>query len=255
MLVRDLLEALDRRFDLSRAAAWDRVGLQVGSPNQPVTTIGVCHEVTEAAIDEMAAIAVDTVVAYHPLLFTPTTSFIDGPTAEGRVLRLARANVSLIVVHTAFDAAPGGAAESLAAQLGVTDVSRFGCEDDDPDRCIGRVGDVTPTELGSFTDLVAEKLDTSVRVAGDLSSLIGTVAVVPGSGGSFVAAAAAVADVLVTGDVKHHDAAMALDRGCAVVDAGHVPTERPGIDALYSAVHTMTDAAVRIGADPYPWKD
>lgn len=255
MLVADLLEALDRRFDLSRAAAWDRVGLQVGSPHQPVGQVGVCHEVTQEAIDEIVAANVATLVAYHPLLFAPTTSFIEGPTAEGRALKLAVAGVSLIVVHTAFDVAAGGTADSLASELGVKDVTGFGCKDDDPDRCIGRIGRIAPTELGRLADLVAERLNAPVRVAGGGADRIQAVAVVPGSGGSFVGAAAHIADVLVTGDLKHHDVAQALDNGLAIIDAGHIPSERPGINALYAAVCAMTDDVVRIGTDPDPWKD
>ncbi len=255
MLVLDLLEALDRRIDLSRAAAWDRVGLQVGSLHRPAGCLGVCHEVTDAVITEIVTAGVATLIAYHPLLFAPTTTFIDGPTAEGRALKLATAGVSLIVVHTAFDATKGGTADSLAAALGVDDVTGFGCEDDDEGRCIGRIGNIAPTDLGAFADLVAQRLDTSVRLAGGRAHQIATVAVVPGSGGSFIDAAVDKANVLVTGDVKHHEVTRALDRGLAVIDAGHVPTERPGINALYAAVRTIADDVVRIDIDPNPWKD
>ncbi len=255
MHVMDLLEALDRRIDFSRAASWDRVGLQIGSPHQPIGRIGVCHEVTETAIAEIAAAGINTLIAYHPVLFAPTTTFVDGPTAEGRALRLAIAGTSLIVVHTAFDAAPGGTADSLASELGISDVAGFGCQDDDDRRCVGRIGAVASIELGAFAELVSDRLGTPVRVAGSRTSRVEAVAVVPGSGGSFVDAAADAAQVLVTGDVKHHDVAHALERGLSVVDAGHIPTERPGINALYAAVRTITDDVVRIDTDPNPWKD
>ncbi len=60
--------------------------------------------------------------------------------------------------------------------------------------------------------------------------MVGRVAVVPGSGSSFIgAAAAAGADVLVTGDVGHHRMVEAGDRGLAIIDPGHLATERPGM--------------------------
>ena len=52
------------------------------------------------------------------------------------------------------------------------------------------------------------------------------IAVCGGSGGDMVSAAAfAGADVLITGDVKYHDAEDALAAGICVIDAGHFPTE------------------------------
>ncbi len=53
-----------------------------------------------------------------------------------------------------------------------------------------------------------------------------TVAVIPGSGGSMLGAVDA--DVLVTGDMRHHQARDAVARGVAVIDPGHAATERPG---------------------------
>ncbi len=254
MLVQDLVHTIDDVIDLARAASWDRVGLQLGSPHASVGTVGVCHELTPPAVDEAVARGIDTVVTYHPLLFSPTASFVDGPTASGRALRLAIAGISVIVVHTAFDAAPGGTADALARVVGLENPVGFGCEDDDPRRCIGRIGSIRPAPLGRLTANVSRDLETSARLSGDPDRMVERVAVVPGSGGSFIPVALD-ADVLVTGDVKHHEAVTAAENGLAVIDAGHIPTERPGFDALYDVIITMTDNTQRIGPDPYPWKD
>ncbi len=255
MLVAELIDALDEQIDFSRAADWDRVGLQVGSPHDRVGNAGVCHEVTSDVVRDALSGGVTTLISYHPLLFVPTTSFVHGPTPEGRALDLARGRVSVIVVHTAFDAAPGGTAESLGRAMGVIGMFGLGCEEGDPRRCIGRVGTIDPVTLGTYAGVVGRRLGTSTRIAGDAKSTIERVAVVPGSGGSFVDAAADVADVLITGDVKHHDARRAIDRGLAIIDAGHVPTERPGVEALYAALNTLIDDVKQVGGDPDPWKD
>jgi dinuclear metal center YbgI/SA1388 family protein len=254
MLVQDLVNAIDDAIDLTRAATWDEVGLQIGDPDAAVGTVGVCHELTPAAVDEAIASGLDTVVVYHPLLFAPTTTFVDGPTPTGRALRLAIAGVSVVVVHTAFDCVPGGTADALASIIGIEDAAGFGCEDDDPRRCIGRIGAVKPISLAALASHVSDALATTVRSSGEGDRTIETVAVVPGSGGSFVAAALD-ADVLITGDVKHHEVALASENGLAVIDAGHIPTERPGYEALYDVIVTMAEHTQRIGSDPYPWKD
>ncbi len=50
---------------------------------------------------------------------------------------------------------------------------------------------------------------------------------VGGSGGGMISAAVgANADMLITGDITHHQALEARERGLAVVDGGHFATER-----------------------------
>jgi putative NIF3 family GTP cyclohydrolase 1 type 2 len=44
------------------------------------------------------------------------------------------------------------------------------------------------------------------------------------------AAWAAEADLLITGDIKHHDAVLAKELGLALVDAGHYETEKSALD-------------------------
>jgi putative NIF3 family GTP cyclohydrolase 1 type 2 len=86
---------------------------------------------------------------------------------------------------------------------------------------------------------------------------VARVAVIPGSGASFVAGAlAAGADVLVTGDVDHHRAVAAMDGGLSVIDAGHAATERPGVGRLADWVATCSSSVVDFtGIDPTPWKE
>ena len=323
-------------IDLSKAAHWDPVGLQVGDPAAPVDRVAVCHEVTPDVVAAATQADVDLLVSYHPLLFSPTKRFVQGGSAAGRAFQLATAGVALHVVHTAFDVAPGGCAEALAEALGVPepsefgmaqrpesrkivtyldlapgedamaalDTSRIGLSDsqglwsmrsgDDPARLemtvpvasadtviaalaagyhrhdphfeifhvrpiggfVGRVGHLPePVSLRSFVSRTNEVLGPQIRVAGDAESLIATVAVVPGSGGDLIAAArGAGADVLVTGDVSHHRAHDALQRGLAVIDAGHAATERPGVARLYSLISSMFEKVTDLThIEASPW--
>ena len=358
--VASFLARLDGRFPLEKAAAWDRVGLQVGDREAPATSVAVCHDVTGEVVDAVTRAPVDIVVAYHPLLFTDAASLVAGPGPAGRAYRIARIGSSLVVVHTAFDVAAGGAADCLASTIGLEQVRGFGpswgagadrfvvyvpSADADHvaaamtragggrignyDGChfrveglgsfgpregaapvagsVGRpstveevrlemisprsrrdavaaaIGEVHPYEepafdvfeaisspglagragalsepmaLSELADDVAQRLGSYVRIGGDPTAVVGRVAVVPGSGSSMIEEAARVADVLVTGDVSHHRAREALDRGLFVLDAGHVPTERPGVRALYAAVaEIVPDATDLTDLDPHPWRE
>jgi dinuclear metal center YbgI/SA1388 family protein len=124
------------------------------------------------------------------------------------------------------------------------------------DGMVGRIGRPPGgTTLRSFSQMVAEVLGGAVRLswAGDNFNLV---AVVPGSGAEFVdSAAASGARVLVTGDVRHHEARRAIDLGLSVIDPGHARTERPGVAALLNLVSAAAPDVVDLtGIDPSPWE-
>jgi putative NIF3 family GTP cyclohydrolase 1 type 2 len=120
---------------------------------------------------------------------------------------------------------------------------------------IGRVGGFQGS-LGDLAVIVAEQLGSwPPRVSGDSDRPLSRIAVVPGSGADFLLTAAGMADAMVTGDVSHHRAVAALDAGLAVVDPGHIATERPGLAALVATVREVVDFEVTdlTHLDPQTW--
>jgi len=100
---------------------------------------------------------------------------------------------------------------------------------------LGRVGYLPdPLTLEQLLVRVKEALGVSwLRVVGDLDSQIKKVAVCGGSGGNLVSAAAFQgAQVLLTGDVKYHEARDAQDLNLNIIDAGHDLTEQVVIPTL-----------------------
>ncbi|MFO7299424.1 MAG: Nif3-like dinuclear metal center hexameric protein [Actinomycetes bacterium] len=251
--VAEIVAEMAARTRPENAAGWDPVGLQLGDPKAGVERVAVCHEVTEAVVARVEEEGPDLLVSYHPLLFTPTRRIVAGRSAEARAYRLVRAGVALLVTHTDFDAAPGGAADSLASALGLDPADPFGADPDEP--AIGRSGAFD----GTLADLASHAVRLfgadGLRVHGEPDRRIERVAVVPGSGSSFIEQAADVADALVTGDVSHHGAVRALDLGLAIVDPGHTATERPGMRSLVQFVTAIEGIEVLdlTGLDPRTW--
>jgi dinuclear metal center YbgI/SA1388 family protein len=122
---------------------------------------------------------------------------------------------------------------------------------------IGRVGSLDrPTPLGDFSDRVTEILDAPARCSGRRDQVVTRVALLPGSGGSFLEAAAATeADVYVTGDLSHHQTRAALDLGMSTIDPGHAATERPGVIQLMSVARTIMPDVIDLTEDATPWKE
>jgi len=100
---------------------------------------------------------------------------------------------------------------------------------------LGRVGFLEQAAtLEDLVHRVGKELGSSqIRVVGERKRKIKKVAVCGGSGASLIPDAVEVgSDVLVTGDIKYHDAQDAKAMGLAIIDAGHYETERPVIPSL-----------------------
>lgn len=94
---------------------------------------------------------------------------------------------------------------------------------------LGRIARLKqPVQALNFLDTVRYVLKAdALRVnTSELTGRIERFAVVTGSGASLWKKCVGRADVLVTGDMKHHEAIDALEAGLIVVDAGHFHTEK-----------------------------
>jgi dinuclear metal center YbgI/SA1388 family protein len=112
----------------------------------------------------------------------------------------------------------------------------------------GRLGTLrqrlTPEELREH---VSESLGYPSRLVADVGRQIETVAVLGGSGGSFIPeVAASGAHAYVTGDVDYHDALLAESLGLTVVDAGHAATELPALEPLALRLMELVDVPVGV---------
>jgi len=234
----DLVHAL---YPPSDAADWDHPGLQVGDPRWTVDRVLVTLDVTSAVLEEAASGPATLVLAHHPILLHPLRALTPDTAAGALALRAARAGIAVAAAHTNLDAADDGAGTSdpVASALGLIGVAPL-CPPASPGaRAMGRVGDLPePMSLRTLARRVAEALPApSTRFSGEGERRVRRVAVLGGSGTSAVPdALRAGADVLVTGDVRHHVALDALELGLALVDAGHHATEVAAMPAFAANV-------------------
>lgn len=95
---------------------------------------------------------------------------------------------------------------------------------------IGVVGFLDESvSLEDFSEEVKNVLEVEqVKVVKAADSPIRKVAVCPGAGAEYIVKAASLGcDVLVTGDVKYHEAQLAKSLRLSIIDAGHYETEAP----------------------------
>ena len=100
---------------------------------------------------------------------------------------------------------------------------------------LGRIGRLSaPLLLSDFARQVKSKLSAPwIRTVGDLDRPVQKIALCGGSGGSLIGEALRQgADVLVTGDLKYHEARRAEAEGMALIDAGHFASEHLMVSEL-----------------------
>ena len=107
-------------------------------------------------------------------------------------------------------------------------------KEDEPEG-IGRVSDLeTPMTLRECCEDVKSAFHLgAVKVFGNLEEKVKRIAICPGSGKSVIQAALDKnADVLITGDIGHHEGIDAVAQGLAIIDGGHYGIEHIFIEDM-----------------------
>ena len=119
-----------------------------------------------------------------------------------------------------------------------------------PDGCgYGRIGHLPqPMTANELQHHVYDSLGFPARLVSEPNSRhIERVAVLGGSGGSFIEEVAARgADAYITGDLSYHDALLAESLGLVAVDAGHAATELPSLSPLATRLAELVDVPVEV---------
>jgi dinuclear metal center YbgI/SA1388 family protein len=115
--VAQLTGILDRLAPPRLAAAWDNVGLQVGSRNWPVNKVWTALDPLPEVVAAACETGVDLLVTHHPLFFKPVKR-IDCASALGRVVEMAVSRqLAIFCAHTNLDSVAGGLNDVLAQRM------------------------------------------------------------------------------------------------------------------------------------------
>jgi dinuclear metal center YbgI/SA1388 family protein len=264
LTVAEIIGMLEAVAPPQTAESWDNVGLQVGSPAQETGACLLTLDVTLDTLREARQCGAGLIIAHHPVIFTPMRTITEAHPAGSVILAAARAGLSIYVAHTNLDAAPRvGTAAALAEHLGLGTGPVLeplgggpasGEEPSGPG--IGLVVDLPEMKLSALGQYVCTRLDTVVRLVGDPDRTVSRAALVPGSGGSLLEAIPEVADVLITGELRYHDALYARWLEVGAVVAGHYETERPVLNGLARYLKEASGGALQtpitqVRTDPY----
>lgn len=224
-----IIEKLEELSPVSYAEEWDNIGLLAGRRDKEVETIFIALDATDDVIEDAVRLGADMLITHHPLIFKKLDKVNTDDFIGRRVYQLIKNDISYYAMHTNFDVM--GMADAAADELFLRDreVLNVTFEDDISKEGCGRVGHLKECmSIEALAELVKEKFHVpNVRVFGELGDIVEVAAVMPGSGASYIKDAInAGAEVMITGDIDHHDGIDAVAQGLTVIDAGHYGIEK-----------------------------
>ncbi|ORY77823.1 GTP cyclohydrolase 1 type 2/Nif3 [Protomyces lactucae-debilis] len=254
--LRQVSDIVQKLFPPSLAGSWDNVGL-LWEPghSRGVDQVLLCIDLTTSVVNEVCANkSIGHVVAYHPPIFRGLKRFNNDDAQQKLLMRLASLGVGVVCVHTSADAIPGGVNDWLAHVIAQKiDAFRAGEPSHLHTKCLeeadttkldssfdgagaGRL--LTLQENGANTRLPLSEICKRLKTGLGLSHLqmssdesmkdCRTVAICAGSGGSLFESSKAFdkADLLVTGELSHHECLRYQEKKVPVILTGHSNSER-----------------------------
>ena len=203
--------------------SFDNAGLLVGDSNAEFQNALLCLDITPAVVNEAVEKNCTLIISHHPVIFQAVKSCL----ADSVPYLLAKNGLTAICAHTNWDQATGGVNDTLCRILGI-DCSAV--VQPSTEFRMGTLANAVPAK--EFARFAAEKLQTAVRLT-NADRMVKTVAVCGGAGSDYYAQAAMNgADLLLTGEVRHHEYLAADALGFSLAAAGHYETEVPAMTAL-----------------------
>ncbi|WP_461811072.1 Nif3-like dinuclear metal center hexameric protein [Faecalimonas sp.] len=240
MLCKNIVRRLEELYPSDMAFEWDNVGLLVGRKEKEVKRIYVALDLTEEILVKAIEEKADMIVTHHPMIFSPLRTITDEDFIGRRVVKLLQHDIAYFAMHTNYDV-------MRMADLSA-DILNLKCQKAlertsvQENLGIGKIG-VCEKEmtLSQCAKLVKENFHLdAVQVFGKEDKRIQKIAVCAGSGKSVISVAIDKgADVLVTGDIGHHEGIDAIERNLAIIDAGHYGLE-------YIFIKDVSETLIRI---------
>ncbi|MDQ0507617.1 dinuclear metal center YbgI/SA1388 family protein [Peptoniphilus ivorii] len=233
MKVSEIAANLRRWAPEASQEEWDNTGFQLRLLDREVSDVVVAMDVTEDVVELAVETDAQLILTHHPMFFQ-SLKHIDIEETKGRmVARLIQNNISVYASHTAMDKAKGGVNDLWIDKLGLNAVATL------TEEGIGIVGD-REIELADILQIFQNEEIPSVRAYGRGKTQFQRIAFVGGSGADCIDDAVSKgSDLLITGDVKHHDGQHAYEQGLMVIDIGHFHSEKAVLAAMAQWIESL----------------
>ena len=255
-----LLSGLEKIASLKTQEEWDNSGLNIDSGKESFEKILVALDVDKLSLQEAIDVKADFMVVHHPLFFNPVTSIREADPTGRLILELIKNDISLYALHTPFDKLVNNTDWTQAQGIGLKDIENL-TENNFGVKHFGLTGVYSDNvTLKDVIYKLSEAMDiepSKIRAAGDFDSSIKKVAIVSGAGSDFILDAKLKGcDLLITGDIKYHEACYGRDLGICLLDPGHFNLEKAFVDLMVERLSILAgeEAVIlssRVQKDPF----
>ena len=259
----EIITKLEKLAPVSCACSWDNPGLLAGRAEKEVSKILIGLDATDEVVELAVEEGCDFLLTHHPLIFKAIKKINDQDFIGRRLVKLIQADISYYAMHTNFDAAPGCMADLAAGMLGLESAKPLeitGQEEETGNIYgIGSCGTLKESiRLKELALQVKERFHlpfVNVYGAEKAEEPVRRIALCPGSGRGMADCALSMgAQVLITGDIGHHEGIDAVARGLAVIDAGHYGLEHIFMDFMerYIKENISSELTIIKAPEVYP---
>lgn len=243
--IKDILDYTETFAPLSTQADFDNSGLAVGDPEAEINTVLLSLDINPEVVEEARDMNADLIISHHPVIFSPLKR-LDSRSVP---YLLAKHGISALCLHTNLDRAEVcGVNICLAETLGLSDIKLY------PEEflAIGKPKRVLPVNQIATDVKRSLRCERVEYILGD--NIVRTVAVSSGAGGDgFEVAKKLGADLLITGEAKHHELLEAHAENMPVIIAGHFHTEDVVIAPLCEKLSVAFPEVFFKKSENYKW--
>ena len=222
--INDILNFTETFAPLHTQMDFDNSGLLVGDKDTTVTKVLVVLDITNEVVEEAKKLNAELIISHHPVIFSPLKKV----QRSDAVYKLIHSGIDALCLHTNLDLSPEfGVNVCLAKSLDVKNYKFVEGE------CF-LVGELDKeTKAKNFAEKVKETLDCNGLRYTNGNKKVKKVGICSGSGGDYVFLAVEQnVDLLLTGEIKHHEILFANKCKKSIIDAGHFKTEDIVIEPL-----------------------
>ncbi|MDX8335269.1 MULTISPECIES: Nif3-like dinuclear metal center hexameric protein [Cetobacterium] len=231
MKLSKLISFLEDKFPAFLSEEWDNVGLLVGKRDLKINGILLSLDITEKVIDKAIECGANLIITHHPMIFKPMKNITTDSLTGKKIIRLIENGISVYSMHTNLDSGKNGLNDFLGENiLGFKNGKILdSIEKNGREFGIGRVYKLENIlTIENLSQLLKEKLKlNSINIVkSNEEKEIKKVALISGAGASYWRKAKKLgAQVLITGDVKYHEAMDAKEENFSLIDIGHFESE------------------------------
>ncbi|TDT67930.1 dinuclear metal center YbgI/SA1388 family protein [Hypnocyclicus thermotrophus] len=119
MILKDIINILEKKYPKYLAEEWDNVGLLVGNEKREIKKIQISLDVTENTIENAIRNNVDLIISHHPFIFNGIKQINTNSILGNKIIQLIKNDIAVYSMHTNLDSAKYGLNDFICKKLKV----------------------------------------------------------------------------------------------------------------------------------------